>query len=53
MCIYIYIYKRKKNVFIHVNFHNVYFQMLIKEKAEALQEEVDDLLMLPSDIPSL
>ncbi|XP_050949840.1 helicase POLQ-like isoform X1 [Labeo rohita] len=28
-------------------------KMLIKEKAEALQEEVDDLLMLPSDIPSL
>uniref|UniRef100_A0A8C2AHW4 Helicase, POLQ like n=1 Tax=Cyprinus carpio TaxID=7962 RepID=A0A8C2AHW4_CYPCA len=27
-------------------------KMLIKEKAEALQEEVDDLLMLPSDIPS-
>ncbi|XP_048022289.1 helicase POLQ-like [Megalobrama amblycephala] len=28
-------------------------KMLIKEKAEALQEEVDDLLMLPSDLPSL
>ncbi|XP_026052119.1 helicase POLQ-like [Carassius auratus] len=28
-------------------------KMLIKEKAEALQEEVDDLLMLPSDIPLL
>uniref|UniRef100_A0A673JK53 BRCA1-A complex subunit Abraxas n=1 Tax=Sinocyclocheilus rhinocerous TaxID=307959 RepID=A0A673JK53_9TELE len=28
-------------------------KMLIKEKAEALQEEVDDLFMLPSDLPSL
>ncbi|XP_051537645.1 helicase POLQ-like isoform X1 [Myxocyprinus asiaticus] len=28
-------------------------KMLIKEKADALQEEVDDLLMLPSDLPSL
>lgn len=35
------------------NFLDVHFQMLIKEKAEALQEEVDDLLMLPSDLPSL
>uniref|UniRef100_A0A672NTU3 Helicase, POLQ like n=1 Tax=Sinocyclocheilus grahami TaxID=75366 RepID=A0A672NTU3_SINGR len=28
-------------------------KMLKKEKAEALQEEVDDLFMLPSDLPSL
>ncbi|XP_051960498.1 helicase POLQ-like [Xyrauchen texanus] len=28
-------------------------KMLIKEKADALQEEVDDLLMLPSDLLSL
>lgn len=28
-------------------------KMLLTEKAEALQEEVDDLLMLPLDLPSL
>ncbi|XP_076835538.1 helicase POLQ-like isoform X2 [Brachyhypopomus gauderio] len=28
-------------------------KMLLHEKAEALQEEVDDLLMLPTDLPSV
>ncbi|KAL6469757.1 hypothetical protein MHYP_G00208760 [Metynnis hypsauchen] len=28
-------------------------KMLLQEKAEALQEEVDDLLMLPVDLPSM
>ncbi|XP_056302193.1 helicase POLQ-like isoform X2 [Danio aesculapii] len=28
-------------------------KMLLTEKAEALREEVDDLLMMPSDLPSL
>lgn len=27
------------------------FQMLVNEKAAALQEEVDDLLMIPLDLP--
>lgn len=29
------------------------FQMLLNKKADALQEEVDDLLMMPLDLPSL
>lgn len=28
------------------------FQMLVNEKAAALQEEVDDLLMIPLDLPT-
>lgn len=31
----------------------LYLQMLLQEKAEALQEEVDDLLTKPIDLPSV
>lgn len=37
----------------HIRWYISVFQMLVNEKAAALQEEVDDLLMIPLDLPTL
>lgn len=38
--------------YIRISDECLVFQMLLNEKAAALQEEVDDLLMVPLDLPA-